>query len=317
MTTKPARHYLIIYNPTAGGHRTRALDVAVAALESAGVATTAVATEGPSHAEELARTANGNLSAVIAAGGDGTAHEVANGLMARETPLPLGLLPYGTANCLARELGLPLSPGRAAPLLADGRTVEIPLGLTVHDRGSRFFLVMLGAGFDAHVVARLPLALKRRLGGLAYALECLRTWAFANGDLYEVSLDGMRTKVGQAVIANGHFYGGRMVLAPHASIYQKGLWTCLFERAERWRSLRYLTWSVLGRLQRLPDYRLVKAGSISLLGPPGSPVQCDGEIVGSLPMEVSESPRPLPLLVPNGPAGKETGQTVPAAPPGT
>ena len=77
--------------------------------------------------------------------------------------------------------------------------------------------------------------------------------------------------------------------------------------------MRYLTWSVLGRLQRLPDYRLVKAGSISLIGPPGAPVQCDGDIVGSLPMEVSESPRLLPLLVPNGPIGDEIGQTVPAA----
>ncbi len=300
MITKPARHYLIIYNPNAGGHRPRSLDVAVAALESAGVVTKAVATEGPSHAEELARTANGDLTAVIAAGGDGTAHEVANGLMAREKPLPLGLLPYGTANCLARELGLPLSPKRAAPLLATGRTVDIPLGMTTHDGGSRFFLVMLGAGFDARVVARLPLALKRRVGGLAYVLECLRTWAFAHGGLYEVSLDGIRTKVSQAVIANGHFYGGRMVLAPRASIYQRGLWTCLFERAERWRSLRYLTWSVLGRLQRLPDYRLVEAGSISLIGPTGAPVQCDGELVGTLPMEVSQSPRTLPLLVPAG-----------------
>lgn len=299
MTAASHRHYLVIFNPTARGHRPRRLEAAVAALESAGVTVTVVSTEGPFHAEELARTANGRFTAVLAAGGDGTAHEVANGLMARPAPLALGILPYGTANCLARELGLPLSPAAAAAFLAHGNTVEVPLGQAAHAGGTRHFLVMLGAGFDAHVVARLPPDLKRRLGGLAYALECLRTWAVTQGRLYELSLDGHRVRVGQAVIANGHYYGGRMVLAPGASIYQAGLWACLFERSERWRALRYLTWSVLGRLQRLPDYRLVKASTIGLIGPAGSPVQCDGEIVGTMPMDISVAQRPLPLLVPD------------------
>ena len=105
MTSESRRHYLIIYNPNAGGHRPRRLDSAVQALESAGVEVTTHATEGPEHAEELARNANGRFSAVLAAGGDGTAHEVANGLMARPTPLPLGILLLNKLNAEVTVFG--------------------------------------------------------------------------------------------------------------------------------------------------------------------------------------------------------------------
>jgi diacylglycerol kinase family enzyme len=131
-------------------------------------------TSRPGHATELAREAVGRgVPLVVAAGGDGTVAEVASGLAG--SAALLGILPFGTANVLAWELGLPPAPERAARVLFAGRAAELRPGLArFGDGSSRLFVQMLGAGFDAAVVANLDLRLKRRVGKAAYVAQSAR-----------------------------------------------------------------------------------------------------------------------------------------------
>ncbi|MDO9710205.1 diacylglycerol/lipid kinase family protein [Paracraurococcus lichenis] len=155
---------LIVFNPAAGARRRRRLARALRRLAEAGILARVAETLHPGHATDLARIAAGQGEPlVVAAGGDGTIAEVAAGLAG--SAARLGILPFGTANVLAWELGLPPRPEAAAEVLAQGRPVVLRPGFARFGDGTeRLFVQMLGAGFDAQVVARLDLGLKRRLG---------------------------------------------------------------------------------------------------------------------------------------------------------
>src|SRR6185312_7997435 len=129
-----------------------------------------------------------SCDAIVAAGGDGTINEVANGLLAaiasgRRAP-PLGIVPMGTANVLARELDILGSPHKIVRMLLEGRVVPIRLGRADSSAGTRHFIMMAGIGFDAHVVATVSLALKRWVGKGAYVISSLRRILGHPGDLY-------------------------------------------------------------------------------------------------------------------------------------
>ena len=293
------RRYLVIYNPMAGWLRGRQIKAIVTALRASGVAVDLIATTGPGDAERLARTAEAGQTALIAAGGDGTINEVINGLMARPAPLPLGILPFGTANVLARELALPLDVMAAARVLVDGGCGAIRLG----QANGRFFTMMVGAGFDAHVVARLNPRLKRAIGRYAYAVEGLRELVVGRNARYRVTIDGATVETSSVIVANGHFYGGEFVLAPQARLSDPYLHVCLFRRSGRWATLQYLMATGLDRLSTLADYCVIAAGRVRIEGTDGEPVQGDGEIVSRLPVDVTLNAALLPVLVPAGGGG--------------
>src|SRR6266702_8890846 len=168
---------LLIYNPTAGNggtRRLRDLDSARRILASAGIHTDLSETRGPGDAAEIARCAGAEgRQLVIACGGDGTVNEVVNGLATAQNAyrVPLALLPGGTANVLAKELGLPWDIARAAQRLVHGEVKEIALGLASplgQPEKKKFFLSVAGAGPDGMIVYSLDLDLKARLGILAY-----------------------------------------------------------------------------------------------------------------------------------------------------
>ena len=292
----PVTRLRIIYNPAAGARRAQALNSALAMLRAQGAQTEVVRTEARGDAERLARGAAPGLHAVIAAGGDGTLNEVINGLLSCEAPPPLGIMPFGTANVLAHELGLPLDPVAAARTVLDGTPTAIRLGRA----NDRYFVMMLGVGFDARVVAGLPPRLKRLLGKSAYVIETLRQVFAPRLPNYRLVLDGVPAEAAAAIIANGRYYGGTMVLADAARLTDPILHVCLFQRSERWRLLRYLVWLAMGRINRLPDYRVVPAHHITVDGPPGDPAQADGEILTRLPLDVRVAERDLRVMLPAG-----------------
>jgi diacylglycerol kinase family enzyme len=205
-------------------------------------------------------------------------------------------MPLGTANVLAAELGLPLAPERAAAVLAAGAVREIRPGIA----NGRLFTITVGAGFDARVVARVSPGLKRRLGKLAYAVETAREWLAMRPCRLVVTVDGRRFEAAAAVIANGHFYAGRFILAPRASLGIPTLEVCLFERGGRWPAVRYLAAMALGLLPRLWDYRIVTGTRIRIEGPADEPVQAEGDIIGRLPLEASMAPDALSIIVDEG-----------------
>ncbi len=304
------RRFLVIHNPISGGRRGDGLDRAVGALRAGGATVEVVRTEAPGHAEALAAEADGGLDAVVAAGGDGTAHEVANGLLARPSPLPLGVLPLGTANCLARELGLARPPAQAASRLLHAPVRTLHPGAVEIGGRTRHFLAMLGTGFDARVVARLDGRLKRRIGATAYVVDSLRLWARGPVTPVAVSLDGMPAEAGQAVIMNGRYYGGWMRFAPTSTVFRPQLYACLFTATDRPRVLRYCAWSAANRLLRLPDYQVVPARTITVSPTQeaeAEPVQADGEPIGHLPVTIRAATRSLPVLVGDDPQRQRYG----------
>jgi len=287
------RRLLVIYNPTAGRRSLRRLGRFLAQLERLGVAVVLRETLSRGDAEAFARGADaGEFDAVVAAGGDGTINEVVNGLA--DSALPLAIMPLGTANVLANEIGLPRDPERIAEIAVAGAARPIRLGAVA----GRRFVMMAGIGFDAAVVARLDLALKRRVGKLALVKAIIEQLLRHGASRYRVSCEGADHLPGSAVIANGRFYAGRFVLAPAARLEDPTLQLILLMRSGRLAMTRYLIAMALGRVHRLRDVRILCTARLTVSGPSGAKVQADGDIVGTVPVTVSVDARPLWLIQP-------------------
>jgi YegS/Rv2252/BmrU family lipid kinase len=293
-----ARRLLVIHNPVAGARRRRRFRATLAALAAAGAAVRVLDTGARGDAERMARElVASQCDMLVAAGGDGTINEVVNGLVGRSAaggPVPLGIIPLGTANVLAAELGLPLDPAGVAEVIARGRPRLIHPGLA----NGRAFSMMAGAGLDAHVVEQVDPILKRIAGKGAYAVETLRQLALGRSGSYRVTVDGRSWEVGAVILAKGHFYGGRFVCAPDVRLDDPCLHVCLFPRIGRWHALRYTAGVVLGTIHRMRDYAVVRAEHALVEGPDGEAVQGDGDVIARLPLEVRVAPRPLAVVAP-------------------
>lgn len=306
------RRFLLIYNPMAGLRRRGRLSRTVETLHDLGCAVTLAETTCAGHAAELAAQARPDeVDAVVAAGGDGTINEVVNGLCQRAErgegpPLPLGIVPLGTANVLALELGLPWRGAQIGRVLANAPTRMVHIGRCLPDNGlPRLFAQMLGAGMDARVVASIRPHMKRQIGKAAYMVEGMREILSNPRVGYAVEIerpDGGRERheVASAVLAKGHFYGGTYVLAPQARLEDPGFQVCLFLRGGRLTAFAYAAGMVLGGLDRLPAYKVVPAVRVRVTalpgGPAGEPVQADGDVLATVPFTADIAPYTLPVL---------------------
>lgn len=293
-----ARGLLVIYNPTAGRRRGGLLARVRAALAAAGVAVRTAATEARGDAARLAR-ASRDAGTIAVAGGDGTINEAINGLAGGSARL--ALIPLGTANVLAAELGLP-GDAEALARIAAGDTVRaIHLGQAELGDGARRFSMMAGVGFDAHVVAKVPPGLKRATGKLAYGAQMLVEWLRLRPRRYRITADGAAYECASAIVANGRFYAGRYVAAPEASLDRASFELVLFETGGRWAVLRYALALALGRLHAAKGVRIVRARDVSIEGAAasanGEPVHADGDLIGTLPARFTIAPERLSVLV--------------------
>lgn len=285
---------IVVYNPTAGGRRRALLDATLELLRCAGRDVELRPTRARGDAETTARDCHGGI--VVAAGGDGTINEVVNGLLAApDDGSTLALIPMGTANVLAAEIGLKNRPEAIAQTIANGSIAAVYVGLA----NGRCFTAMAGVGFDAHVVAGVDLRLKLRLGKAAYILSAVRQLITFSHPRYRVVVDGQSYEAASAIVAKGHFYGGRFICAPDARIDRPEFHVCLFERSGRWNVLRYGLALATGRLPRLPGYRILRGRSVTIDGPAGDPVQGDGDIITKLPVKIEIAPRAIALIVPS------------------
>ncbi len=290
----PPRQVLVILNPVAGPwwRTRRRLYRVLAELERLGCAITVRPTAGMGDAERLARAAGCAFDLVIAAGGDGTVNEVANGLAGSSHPL--GVLPLGTANVLANELGLPRHPKRLAAVLAGA----LPRPIWPGRIGDRLFVCMGGIGFDAAVVARVDPRLKRRFGKCAFLWTILSTLARHRRGEFAIGIDGVEYRAGAAVIAKTRFYAGRFVLAPAARAADPLFHVVLFRPACRPAVLCYLAAMALGLVHRMPGVSVVPGRAIALAGGETWPIQADGEIVAGGPLAVTLAETPLLVVQP-------------------
>src|SRR5579872_5090911 len=237
----------LIYNPVSGrqDQRRRAqVEAAASILQQGGVQATIVASKGPRQAGEQARqlVADG-CGAIFACGGDGTVHDVLQGLVFSHAAM--GVIPMGTANALAHDLGLPRHPARAAWAALHASPQRIAVGrISYHDKAgqpaTRYFVIAVGVGVDADLFYRLHSNMKQRMGMGAYYAEALRLWLTHDMGLFEAEFSDARTgetrreAVSQALAVRITQFGGVLRrLAPEAALRRNDVQLVLFNTSSR------------------------------------------------------------------------------------
>ena len=319
------RKAALLYNPLSGRRRERRLaDVraAMAVLHQAGVEATAEPTRGQANAAEQARHAIAEgCDTIFACGGDGTAHDVLQGMVGSDTAL--GIIPLGTANALAHDLRLPLSPVGAARALLTAKARRIALGRVEFsdlegNRGSRFFTVAAGIGVDAHLFYKLNPLVKGHLGMAAYYAKATRLWLTHPMEKFAIVVGqgagqdngGSAVEVSQLLAVRIRNFGGVLrELAPGASLDRDDLRMVLFRTSSRWAYLQYIIRGLVGARWQVGGIDLMHSLKIDcqrLSDASGDSrvfVEADGELLGTLPAAISVVPDALALLVPSCGAG--------------
>jgi YegS/Rv2252/BmrU family lipid kinase len=287
--------FLLVANPAARRARRR-LAAAVAALGTGGARVDVVTTERPGHAAELVRARAAGYQAVFTLGGDGTAMEVV-GALAR-SGIPVGILPGGTGNLVARALGIPIATRRAAEALLGGEVAEVDLGCLA---SGRRFAFSCGVGVDARMIRDTPPIWKQRLGILAYAYIAFRASLRNVRFRVRATVDGevLEREATAVMVANfGAVLNDLIVLGPGIARDDGKLDLCVFSPASGWEALG-VAWRLLRkdfRPHRAIMYRSGKRFRVEC--DPPQDAQADGELVGTTPVEVEVDPHAARLLLP-------------------
>jgi YegS/Rv2252/BmrU family lipid kinase len=297
-----------IVNPAAGSGGFQKLVVEAATyLSQRGCAVERLETQAKGDATRLAQQAAAEqFEVAVAVGGDGTINEVCNGLAGTETAL--GVLPAGTANVYAADMGIPiwwpLNPSAvnsAADVIVTGQCRRVDLGrVRLADGTQRYFLMWCGIGLDAAITQALKPGETRRLGMAAWVISGFMVAVDFMGTKANILTDeGLkRTRVLWAVISNGQLYGRIWRMAPEAKM-DDGLLDVAIMTGYGWPStVRHLAGLTLGQHVRDPDFSLHHTTHFALLSKEALPVHVDAEPLGTTPIEVEVVPLALKVIVP-------------------
>ncbi|HEY3625260.1 MAG TPA: diacylglycerol kinase family protein [Terracidiphilus sp.] len=310
------RRVALVDNPASGLYSSRRNDVVRAAkeaFESAGIEVEHLTIDGPGSGRVLAREAVARgCDSVIVCGGDGTVHEVLQALVGTE--VALGVVPMGTANALASNLGLSKSPAKAIQKLLTARPVQVPVGRILYRTAdgaerSQYFTVAAGVGADALLMARMDPVRKKKWGYLLYLVEAFRIWASHPFPLFQVRLASngngrpQVVEASQILAVRVRSFGGVLgTLAPGATLHSDNLCLLAFKTRSRFRYMRFLL-AVLGQRHSFSrDVELLKADTVECMPANGSSarvyVEADGEALGHLPARIEIASKMLTLLIP-------------------
>jgi len=282
---------IVIINPNARSERARALCRKIESLSSRAYVRI---TNSPGEARFLAEEAvSEGCERVVAAGGDGTINEVVNGLAGSGTAL--GLLPLGTMNVFATELGLPVGNLRKCwDVIEHGSIKPVDL-LRANDR---HFVQLAGIGFDAQVVAATSFDFKKTLGPLSYVISATQI-ASKKPPTLTVRGGGGTREGSFVLIGNGRYYGGPFVLFKDARIDDGMLDVLIFKNLGYLDIVRYLQAIVLGNHTALSDVEYFQTAQVRVSSADAVPVEVDGEVIGTLPVSFKVLPGKLRVLVPS------------------
>ncbi len=271
-------------------------------LSGHGWSTELLETQRVGDATRLARqAAERGVDAVIAVGGDGTLNEVANGVV--DTPTAVGVLPLGTANVWAKEMGMPLGDlVTGARLLAESKIRTIDVG---HVEGPsiapRIFVLWSGVGLDALITRDIEpqREMKRRLGALMFWLVGVRdAWTYrGKRATVLVGKKRMRTRIILALAANAQLYGGIVRIAPGARVDDGLLSLVVFKGTGLRATALHIARVLVGMHVNDPQVEILPAACLTIDGK-NLPVHVDAEPVGFAPVEIRVRPRALRVLVP-------------------
>jgi YegS/Rv2252/BmrU family lipid kinase len=256
-------------------------------------------TTGPGSASELAKVClDRGADLILVAGGDGTINEVVNGMVYSQ--VPLAIIPGGTANVLAVETTIGSRMDKAAEALSTLIPERISVGLH-HDREgrSRYFLLMCGAGLDAHIVYNLNISLKNLLGKTSYWLGGFMQLGRRFPE-FSVEADGKQYHASFALASRVRNYGGDLEIARKVTLMDDKFELVLFSGDSSFRYLRYMVGVMTGKLDGLDGVSVVSAREVQLAASADPKVysQVDGEFAGCLPVKLEIVPRSLTLLLP-------------------
>lgn len=305
------KNAILIYNPTSGRRRhSRFAEIehATRILKDAGIVTQLAPTTGPGSGTQIARQAvEQRVALVIACGGDGTINEVVNGLA--QSQVPMALLPAGTANILAKELGIPWDIPRAARLIPHGTVRRIALGIALPLNGNhsaaistqgRYFLSVGGAGPDGAIVNSVNEGLKKNAGLLAYWAEGFRQLFSYNFPEIRIVSAGRERTATIIVVGRTAHYGGPFKITTGASLFDNSFEFLTNSNRSRLSYLACLPAIWMGTLRNQNGIDTWKATETICEPVNGNPVyaQVDGEPVGPLPIAFRIVPDALSIVTP-------------------
>lgn len=288
--------FFILHNPNAGRVARHLFHATVAGMRRAGAHTEIVETtrhgEGMRAMAEAAQS--GNFDALVAAGGDGTAHDAAEGLVGHS--MPLGIIPMGTGNVFAREVNLPQFPDGLATTLLWGEARAIPVG----QANGRPFLFVVGIGFDAEAVRVFERGGNRASGRVGYVWPVLCALSSHQDRTLRVRTQRGETEAQWVIVTRIRHYAGDLMLVPQADLHQERLYVLSIVGSGPLNRIRQLSALALGLLRYDPGVRVEAVNWVRIDGDPVTPVQIDGEVLGALPLEIGLHPNRLNLIFPIG-----------------
>jgi diacylglycerol kinase (ATP) len=282
---------VVILNPAANSDRAKRWRARVDTLaRDCTICTTSRAGE----AEALARNAvREGFEKIVAAGGDGTINEVVNGLA--NSTAALGLLPMGTVNVFAMELGLPANDLEFCWNVIEGnntRLVDLP------SANGKYFVQLAGVGLDAQVVKETSLALKRNIGPLSYLISAAQIAARRPPRLFIEAENAPINEASFVLVGNGRRYGGPFPFFKNAVIDDGLLDVVAFKQLGYLEIIKYLQDVFFSSKIQLPEVEYFQTRRLRITSEQDVPVELDGELVGSCPVQFEMLQKRLRVLAP-------------------
>jgi len=287
----------ILANPSAGGgHAYNSIQRYISRWPHPDWEVEVLTTQNPMHAGSLALELLRNPPDILAVcGGDGTINEVASKIP--NPPFPVAILPAGTANVVARELGLPIDPVRALQMALRRTVQRVDLG-EIGPGSRRRFLFVAGIGFDAYVVSSVNSGFKARLGMAAYAvaiIRCLQSYSFPE---FNVIVGDQTFAATSCLACNSRGYGGGLLFCPNADMGDGLLDILILEGQHRFGLAYFLFQAWRGKPRVCGWAHRLQAKNMRLEGSADVMVQADGELIGRLPLEIRLLDSRFPLIIP-------------------
>lgn len=277
----------LFVNPGSGGYALKRIQMVIALLKDVGLAPTAFSVATPAEIHAGCRRINeiGSDPLVIVAGGDGTVNAVANGLQPGSATL--AVLPMGTSNVLAAELGI-TSVENGIQRIVRGTTRPLPLGVLQLEQECHRFLLMAGIGLDGAIVRDVWPPGKRMLKQGAYALSaCVNAFSW-DSSLIEVSTAGRQIECHSVIVCSASHYGGNFVIAPGCDLFTAGLTAVCVRKNSRWNYLRLAFELFRGKTGTSSELLLIPSEGLEIRG--RKPIQIDGDFIGYSPARITVLP---------------------------
>ncbi len=309
---KPNRKIAVVLNPRSGGGKAgrRRKEIEHRLRGRLGAVTVRL-TDAPGAGVELTRALlREGYDLIIAAGGDGTANEVANGFLEQDEPVNpeacLGILPFGTGGDFRRTLGVPPNLDSAAEILAEGKTLAIDVGKATFDAHggpmTRYFINLLSFGIGGEVAARAKNPARILGGRAAFLWATVKSFIIYSGKEIRMTLDGkddVQAFVTDVAVGNGCFYGGGMCVCPTAHLDDGIFEITVIDYMNCLQFIREIPPLYSGNIYRRPQAHHWRARQLRAEADGETKIEIDGEPLGRLPLEVTVLPGRLKVIAPN------------------